>query len=81
MTACQVINQGKYVLERESAFEKMTKCEAMPRNKIAVIYGRVSSEDQVQGYSLEAQLKACREWAEKNGHKVVREYVEAFCFP
>jgi site-specific DNA recombinase len=54
----------------------MTKCEAMPRNKIAAVYGRVSSEDQVQGYSLEAQLKACREWAEKNSYKVVREYVE-----
>jgi len=47
----------------------------LPR-KTAVIYGRVSSQDQVQGYSLEAQLKACRQWAEKNGYKVAREYVE-----
>jgi site-specific DNA recombinase len=42
----------------------------------AVLYARVSSEDQVLRYSLEAQLKACRQWAVKNGLKVVREYVE-----
>src|SRR5262245_62950846 len=46
------------------------------RRETSAIYGRVSSEDQVQGYSLEAQLKACRQWAEKNGYKVAREYVE-----
>jgi site-specific DNA recombinase len=44
--------------------------------KAAAIYGRVSSEDQVLGYSLEAQLKACRESAEKNGYKIIREYIE-----
>ena len=44
--------------------------------KHAAIYGRVSSEDQVAGYSLDAQLKACRDWAEKNGYTVAREYIE-----
>jgi site-specific DNA recombinase len=42
----------------------------------AAIYARVSSEEQTQGYSLAAQLRACREWATKNSYKIVREYVE-----
>ena len=42
----------------------------------AVIYARVSSEEQVQGYSIQAQLRACREWAEKHGYKVAKEYLE-----
>jgi site-specific DNA recombinase len=42
----------------------------------AVIYARVSSEEQVQGYSIQAQLRACREWAEKRGYNVVKEYLD-----
>src|SRR4029434_2433653 len=42
----------------------------------AVIYARVSSEEQVQGYSIQAQLRACREWAEKRGYKVAKEYLD-----
>jgi len=42
----------------------------------AAIYSRVSSEEQVQGYSIQAQLRACREWAQKNGYTVAKEYVE-----
>ena len=38
----------------------------------AVIYARVSSEEQVQGYSIQAQLRACREWAEKHGYMIAR---------
>jgi site-specific DNA recombinase len=41
-----------------------------------VIYARVSSEEQVQGYSIQAQLRACREWAAKHGYKVVKEYLD-----
>src|SRR5215470_5628673 len=55
---------------------RVTGSRAKLTQKTAVIYGRVSSQDQVLGYSLGAQLKACRQWAEKNGYKVVREYVE-----
>src|SRR5918994_7082584 len=54
----------------------MTKPKIEAAEQTAVIYGRVSSEDQVQGFSLQAQLRACREWAEKNGLEVLREYVE-----
>ncbi|WP_129675822.1 recombinase family protein [Candidatus Chloroploca sp. Khr17] len=35
------------------------------------IYIRVSSEEQVEGYSLEAQLRACRAYAELRGWIVV----------
>jgi DNA invertase Pin-like site-specific DNA recombinase len=40
----------------------------------AVVYARVSSEEQVQGYSIQAQLRACREWAEKHGYSAAKEY-------
>ena len=44
--------------------------------QVAAIYARVSSEEQVQGYSIQAQLRACREWAEKHGYTVAKEYLE-----
>ena len=45
--------------------------------RTAVIYARVSSREQHQeGYSIEAQLKLCRAFAEKNGIDVVREFIE-----
>ena len=46
------------------------------QQKNAVVYARVSSEEQVQGYSIQAQLRACREWAEKNGYTVAKDYLE-----
>ena len=46
----------------------------------AVIYARVSTEEQANGYSLDAQLDACREYAQSKGYDVVEEYVDAgFC--
>jgi site-specific DNA recombinase len=54
----------------------MTTNTAHKQQQTAVIYARVSSEEQVQGYSIQAQLRACREWAEKNGYKVAREYLD-----
>ncbi len=42
----------------------------------AVIYARVSSERQDVELSISAQLKALREYATKNGHEVLREYVD-----
>lgn len=41
-----------------------------------VIYARVSSMEQVSGYSLEAQEDTCRQWAGEQGHEVVRVYIE-----
>ena len=43
----------------------------------AVIYARVSSKDQeVEGYSIPAQLKALREYAEKNNFSVIQEFTD-----
>ncbi len=42
-----------------------------------VIWARVSSREQKEGYSIDAQLRACRERALKNGWTVLREFVVA----
>src|SRR5688572_9332567 len=43
----------------------------------AVLYCRVSTKEQAQtGYSLEAQEKACRSFAEQNSYQIVRVFVE-----
>jgi site-specific DNA recombinase len=53
-----------------------TSTTKQQQQQTAVIYGRVSSEEQVQGYSIQAQLRACREWAEKHGYTVAKEYLD-----
>ena len=42
----------------------------------AVLYARVSSEKQDIDLSISAQLKALREYAARNGHEIVKEYVD-----
>lgn len=42
-----------------------------------VIWARVSSREQREGYSLDAQLRACRAKAEREGWAVAREFVVA----
>ena len=54
----------------------MSTNRATKQQQTAVIYARVSSEEQVQGYSIQAQLRACREWAEKHGYKISKEYLD-----
>lgn len=39
-----------------------------------IIWTRVSSREQREGYSIDAQIRACRERAERQGWKVVREF-------
>lgn len=47
------------------------------RNMRAIIYARVSTEEQKRkGYSIEAQLEACRAYAKAKGWNVVLEYKE-----
>ena len=41
-----------------------------------VLYARVSSEAQDVSLSISAQLKSLREFAERNGHIIVREFIE-----
>ena len=43
----------------------------------ATIYTRVSSREQVTGYSLDAQLQSCRDFAARNGWKLASEFHEA----
>jgi len=44
----------------------------------AIIYARVSTEEQKRkGYSIEAQLEACRNYAKARGWEVAMEYEEA----
>ena len=42
----------------------------------AALYARVSSERQDVDLSVAAQLRALRDYAEKNGYAVAREYVD-----
>ena len=45
--------------------------------KKAVIYARVSSKEQEkEGYSVDAQLKLLREYAERQGFEIAREFVD-----
>lgn len=53
-----------------------TNAKTNQQRQNAAVYARVSSEEQVQGYSIQAQLRACREWAEKHGYRVSEEYLD-----
>lgn len=43
----------------------------------AAIYARVSTSEQVKGYSIDSQLEKCRDYAATLGLTVVNEYVDA----
>lgn len=50
----------------------------MERQRQAVIYARVSSREQEQeGYSIPAQLELLRSYAQRQGFKVIQEFLEA----
>ena len=42
----------------------------------AALYARVSSDRQDVDLSISSQLKALREYADRNGYQAVREYVD-----
>ena len=44
--------------------------------QLAAIYIRVSSREQVEGYSLDAQRRACREFCAARGYTIVAEYAD-----
>ena len=46
------------------------------KSRRCAIYCRVSSEEQMQGYSIDAQLRACRAYATDKGWQVAAEYVD-----
>jgi site-specific DNA recombinase len=43
----------------------------------AVVYCRVSTKEQVKNLSLSTQLKACRDYCEREGYEVAREFTDA----
>ena len=47
-----------------------------PKRGTAVGYIRVSTEDQTQGYSLDAQRAGIQEYCEKNGYELARIYAD-----
>ena len=53
----------------------MTKREFVPLTP-AALYARVSSDRQDVDLSVAAQLRALRDYAEKNGYSIAREYVD-----
>lgn len=42
----------------------------------AAIYARVSTSEQIKGYSIDSQLEKCREYASSLGLTVVTEYID-----
>ncbi len=42
--------------------------------KTALIYGRVSDDDQLKGLSMGVQKELCEKWADKNNYKVIGTY-------
>ena len=49
---------------------------SMGSDQRAVLYLRVSSEEQVQGYSLDAQERAGRAWCDQHGARLVGIYTD-----
>lgn len=46
--------------------------------KRLIVYARVSTEEQEEGYSLQTQLQSCRNWARENNYKIVAEITDDF---
>ncbi len=60
--------------EKPELDEGLVEASGLPR---AVVYARVSSKDQEkEGFSIPAQLRLLREYAESNGFAVVEEFVD-----
>jgi DNA invertase Pin-like site-specific DNA recombinase len=52
-------------------------CPGDDRLQEAVIYARVSSKDQEkEGYSIPAQLELLRQYAERHGFRILREFID-----
>lgn len=48
----------------------------MEKNKLIAVYGRVSTSNQEDQKTIEAQLSEVREFAQKNGYKIIKEYID-----
>lgn len=75
-------DKGGYSLRRKRSLhrkrlmdvDKGTNPDQLPPGTLVAIYSRVSSEDQVHGYSLEAQVHACQAFAAQRKWKIVEYY-------
>src|SRR3990167_2851567 len=47
-------------------------------HKRAVLYARVSSDEQAKGYSLPTQLEACQKYAESAGYSVAATFQDDY---
>src|SRR5258708_13504811 len=47
-------------------------------NKTAVLYARVSTDEQANNYSLPTQLEACRQLAQQKGYTILKEFQEDY---
>lgn len=66
----------KHLLGRYITTQSLNRNQSSGKTIRAAIYARVSSEEQVQGYSIDAQLRACRSHAQGYGWQVAGEYVD-----
>lgn len=59
--------------------KQSTKRKTTAKVKRAVLYARVSTDDQAKrGYSLPTQLEACRKYAEQHGYAVIAEFADNY---
>src|SRR5438094_1463618 len=49
---------------------------SQPETRRTAVYVRVSSKEQVEGYSLDAQRRACRALCAARGYTVISEYAD-----
>lgn len=73
------VNKKLKAIKKKRAAEN--SYEAIQRKKSAAIYLRVSSEMQVDGFSIEAQKIACLKYAQEQGYEVTDDHIyidEAF---
>jgi hypothetical protein len=54
--------------------DKSANSDQLPPGTPIAVYSRVSSEEQVHGYSLDAQVNACKAFAAQRKWNIVRSY-------
>src|SRR5512145_1165677 len=54
--------------------DKAANPDQLPPGTPIAVYSRVSSEEQVHGYSLDAQVNACKAFAAQRKWKIVKFY-------
>lgn len=56
---------------------KSNRRQPVQKSKRAVLYARVSSKEQErEGFSVESQIKLLKAYAEEQGYRIVREYID-----